>query len=107
MLRNHLTFHHHIFYVDIYVLSQLQLKHSCHHSLICGSCIFQTEWHYFVMVVPDRGNKSSLLLIVQGQKYLMITLEGIQEAHPRMANSGIYHLVYLGHRKWILGESFI
>ena len=59
------------------------------------------------MVVPDRGNKSSLLLIVQGQRYLMITLEGIQETHPRMADSGIYQLVYLGHRKWILGVSFI
>ena len=107
MLRNHLTFHHHIIYVDFDVLPQLRLKHSCHHSLICGPCIFQTEWHYFVMVVPDRGNKSSILLIVQGQRYLMIALEGIQETHLRMADSGIYHLVYLGHRKWILGANFI
>ena len=107
MLRNHFTFHHHIIYVDFDVLPQLRLKHSCHHSLICGSCIFQTEWHYFVMVVPDRGNKSSLLLIVQDQRYLMITLEGIQEAHPRIADSGIYQLVYLEYRKWILGASFI
>ena len=76
MLRNHLTFHHHIIYVDFDVLPQLWLKHSCHHSLICGSYIFQTEWHYFVMVVPDKGNNSSLLLIVQVQRYLMITLEG-------------------------------
>ena len=60
-----------------------------------------------VMVVPDRGNKSSLLLIVQGQRYLMIALKGIQETHPRMADNGIYQLVYLEHRKWILGASFI
>ena len=59
------------------------------------------------MVVPDRGNKSSLFLIVQDQRYLMITLEGIQEAHPRIADSGIYQLVYLEYRKWILGASFI
>ena len=59
------------------------------------------------MVVPDGGNKSSLLLIVHGQRYLMITLEGIQETHPRMADSGIYQLVYLRYRKWILGASFI
>ena len=59
------------------------------------------------MVVPDRGNKSSLLLIVQDQRYLMITLEGIQEAHPRIVDNGIYQLVYLGHKKWILGASFI
>ena len=59
------------------------------------------------MVVLNRGDKSNLLLIVQGQRYLMITLEGIQEAHPKMADSGIYQLVYLGHRKWVLGASFI
>ena len=59
------------------------------------------------MVVPDRGNKSNLLLIVQGQRYLMITLEGIQETHPRMIDSGIYQLVYLGHREWIFGANFI
>ena len=107
MLQNHLTFHHHIIYVDFDVFPQLGLKHPCDHSLICGFCILQTEWHYFVMVVPDRSNKNSLLLIVQGQRYLMTTLEGIQETHPRMADSGIYQLVYLGHRKWILGASFI
>ena len=59
------------------------------------------------MVVPDRGNKSSFLLIAQSQRYLMITLEGIKETHLRMADSGIYQLVYLGHRKWVLGASFI
>ena len=99
MLRNHLTFHHHIIYVDFDVFPQLRLKHPCHHFLICGSYILQIEWHYFVMVVPDKGNKSSLLLIIHGQRYLMIALEGIQETHPRMADSGIYQLVYLGHRK--------
>ena len=107
MLRNHLTFHYHIIYVNLDVFPQLQLEHPCHHSLICGSCILQTEWHHFVMVVPDRGNKSSLLLIVQSQRYLVITLESIQKAHPRMTNSGIYQLVYLRHRKLILGASFI
>ena len=107
MLRNHLTFHHHIVYVDFDVFPQLRLKHPCHHSLICGSCILQTEWYYFVMVVSNRGNKSSLLLIIQGQRYLMIALEGIQETHPRMVDSVIYQLVYLGYRKWILGVSFI
>ena len=59
------------------------------------------------MVVPDRGNKNSLLLIVQGQRYLMITLEGIQKANLRMVDSGIYQPVYFGHRKWILRASFI
>ena len=87
MLRNHLTFHHHIIYVNLDIFPQLRLEHPW---LICGSCIIQTESHHFVMVVPDRGNKSSIPLIVQGQRYLMITLEDIQKAHPRMTDSGIY-----------------
>ena len=107
MLRNHLTFYYHIIYVNLNVFLQLQLEHPCHHSLIWGSCILQIERHHFVMVVLDRGNKSSLLLIVQSQRYLVITLEGIQKAHSRMADSGIYQLVYFGHRKWIFGASFI
>ena len=107
MLRNHLTFHYHIIYVNLDVFLQLSLERPYHHYLICGSCILQTEQHHFVMVVPDRCNKSSLLLIVQSQRYLVITLKGIQKAHPRMANSGIYQLVYLGYRKWIFGASFI
>ena len=107
MLQNHLTFHYYIIYVDLDVFPQLQLEHPCHHSLICGSCIFQTEWHHFVMVVPDGGNKKIFLLLIQNQRYLVIALEDIQKAHPRMADSGIYQLVYLGHREWILGASFI
>ena len=66
MLRNHLTFHHHVIYVDFDILPQLQLKHPRHHSLIGGSCILQTKWHYFVVVVSDGSDKSSLLLIIQG-----------------------------------------
>ena len=107
MLRNHLTFHYHIIYVNLDVFPQLQLEHPCHHSLICGSCIFQTERHHFVMVVPDRGNKSSPLLIVQSQRYLVIALEGIQKAYLRMADSGIHQLVFLRRKEWILWASFI
>ena len=107
MLRNHFAFHHHIIYINLDIFPQLQLEHLCHHSLINGSCVLQPEWHYFVMVIPNRGNKSGFFLVVQGQRNLMITLEDIQETHLRMADSSIYQLVYLGHRKWILGTSLI
>ena len=46
-------------------------------------------------------------MIVQGQRYLMITLESIQETHPRMTDSSVYQLIYLGHREWILRASLI
>ena len=59
------------------------------------------------MVVSNWGNKSSLFLIVRGQRYLVISLEGIQETHPRMTYGCIHQLVYLRHGKWILGASLI
>ena len=37
----------------------------------------------------------------------MVFLKGVQEAHLRMAYSGIYQLVYSRHRKRVLGASFI
>ena len=35
------------------------------------------------------------------------SLESIQETHPRMADSSVYQLIYLGHREWILRASLI
>ena len=37
----------------------------------------------------------------------MITLEDIQKTHPRMADSSVYQLIYLGHREWILKANLI
>ena len=37
----------------------------------------------------------------------MISLESIQETHPRMADSSIYQLIDLGHGEWIFRASFI
>ena len=107
MLRNHLTFHHHIIYVDFDVFSPIATQTSLSSFSDMWIIHSSNQIALLVMVVPDRGNKSSLLLIVQDQRYLMIALKGIQETHPRMADNGIYQLVYLGHRKWILGASFI
>ena len=59
------------------------------------------------MIIPNRSNKSSFFLIVQGQRYLMITLESIQETHSRMADSSVYQLIYLRHKEWILRTSLI
>ena len=56
-----------------------------------------SQRHYFVMVVSDRGHAWFFFLISWGQWYLMITLEGIQEAHSRVAYSCVYQLVYPRH----------
>ena len=46
-------------------------------------------------------------MIIQGQRYLMITLKSIQETHPRMADSSVYQLIDLGHGEWIFRAGFI
>ena len=59
------------------------------------------------MVIPNKSNKSYLLLIIQSQRYLVVPLKGVQKAHPKMAYSGIHQLIYLRHKERILGASFI
>ena len=59
------------------------------------------------MIIPNRSNKGCLLLIVQGQRYLMLALESIQETHPGMADNSVYQLIYLRHREWIFRASLI
>ena len=89
MLEYYLTLHHHIIYIHLNILTHLCFKHLGHHPLIRRSNIFQTEKHHLAMVIPNRGDKRRFLLIIKGQWYLMVTLESIKEAHPRMA----YHCV--------------
>ena len=75
--------------------------------MIGGSCILQTEWPYFIVIISNRSNEGCLLLIVQCQRYLMIALESIQETHLTMADRSVYQLIYLGHREWIFRVSLI
>ena len=107
MLGHHFALHNHVIDINFNTSTKLGFEHFSHHPLVGRSGIFQTEGHHFVMVVPNRGDKSSLLLIVRGQWYLVISLEGIQKTHPRMTHGCIHQLVYLRYGKWILGTSLI
>ena len=104
---HHFTFHNHIIDINFNTSTQLRFKHFRHHTLVGRSSIFQAEGHHLVMVVPNQGYKSSLFLIVDGQRYLVIPLEGIQETHPRVTHGRIHQLVDFWHAKWILGASLI
>ena len=64
MLRHHLTFHHHIIYIDLNALTQLRLEHSGHHLLIGRPCVFQTKRHHLIMVVSNGSDKNYLFLVV-------------------------------------------
>ena len=96
-----LTFYHHVVYINLNDFSQLWLKHSGHHPLVDSPYILQTKWHYLVMVIPNRSNKSRPLLIVQSQGYLVVALESVQKTHPMMAYSGIHQPVYPRHENGV------
>ena len=77
MFEPHFTLYHYVIYIDFNALTELRLKHSGHHSLVGESCVFQTKGHHLVMVVSYGSDKSCFFLVVCGQGYLMISLEGI------------------------------
>lgn len=54
------------------------------------------------MVVAFKRDERCFLLVFQGQGNLVISLEGVQKAHPRMAISGIHQLVYSWDGKRVL-----
>ena len=99
MLEHYLAFYNHIINIDFNTLAQLWFEHFSHHSLISRPCIFQTKRHHLVVIISSGSNKSCLFLIVQRQWYLVISLKGIQETHPRMAYRYSYQLIYPRHRE--------
>ena len=107
MLGYYLTLHHHVIYIHLNILTYLCFKHLCHHPLIRRFSVFQTERHHLVMVIPNRGDKRRFLLIVKGQWYLMVSLESIEEAHPRMAYRCVDQLIYPRKGERIFRTGFI
>ena len=107
MLGHYLALYNHIINIDFNAHAQLWFEHFSYHPLISKPCIFQTKWHHFVMIVSNRSNKSCVFLIVLCQWYLMISLKGIQETHPRMAYCCIHQLNYPRHRERVFGTSLI
>ena len=75
--------------------------------LIGRPYILQSKRHHFVVVISSRSNKNCLLLIIQSQWYLVVSLEGIQKAHPRMAYSCIHQLVHPRHGKRVFWTGLI
>ena len=57
------------------------------------------------MIVFYRANDSCLLLIIKCQRYLVISLKGIQKAHPMMTYRRIYQLIYPRNRERVFRTS--
>ena len=59
------------------------------------------------MVIPNGSDKRRFLLIVQGQWYLMVSLEGIKETHSRMAYRCVHQLIYPRKGERIFWTGFV
>ena len=65
MLGHHFTLHYHAIDINFNASTKLWFEHFSHHPLVGRSDVFQTEGYHFVMIVSNRGDKNSLLLIVR------------------------------------------
>ena len=59
------------------------------------------------MVIPNGGDKRRFLLIVKGQGYLMVSLDGIKETHSRVAYRCVHQLIYSRKGERIFRTGFI
>ena len=63
MLSYYFTLHNHVVSIRFYVFPELRLKHSGHHPLISRLNILQTKRHYSVVIISNKGQEGSLLLV--------------------------------------------
>ena len=81
-------------------------EHSCHHPLVHGPGVFQPKRHHSIMVIGFRGDECCLFSVLGYQGNLIIPLKSVQKTHPWVSVCGIYQLINLRHRKWILNGFF-
>ena len=51
------SFYQHVVHVDLNVSSNLMCEHLVHHPLIRGSCVLESERHYFVAKETLAGDE--------------------------------------------------
>ena len=78
-----------VFAWNTYEAPRVDPEFICHH-LNVNPLVASKKQPPRTLASIQRACKSSFFLIVQVQRYLMITLKSIQETHPRMADSGVY-----------------
>lgn len=102
---NCFTFDNHV--VDICLNPHLPTKHLVNLSLVSGSCVLKSEWHYFVAIRLSVNGKGCVLSVFRGHAYLIVSQESIHEGQQLVVRSGIYQLVDSRERIAILRISFI
>ena len=80
MLSNFWRFYDHIIYVHFHGSSYLFFEQIVHHTLVCGTYIFESERHYLIAVEALTGDEASLVLIRRMHHDLIVPRERIHEA---------------------------
>jgi hypothetical protein len=88
-------------------ISDLLCEHLGDHSLVGRPGVLQSERHHLIAKNPSWCNKRHFFLVCWTQRYLVISLEGIWEAHPLMTGGCINKLVDLRQREWVLGTGLV
>src|SRR3954469_16945077 len=100
-------FYYHVIDVYLNIFVQLILQAFLHASLICCTCISQSEWHGTIAISPVRGDKRCLYLIIRIQWYLMESRIRVHKRQQLTPSSRIYDLVDPWQGKWIFWTRLI
>jgi len=74
-----LQFYHHVINVDLHASADLVSEDMVHKALIGGSCVLQTERHYFVAVVGLIDDECRLRYVGVVHRDLDVPGVGIQK----------------------------
>jgi len=100
-----LSLHYYVINLNFHHFPDLILEHAGNHPLIRSPRILHTKRHHYIVVISLRRNKRSFLLILGCQNDLMVTLKGVQKAHPLVSDYGIHQLIYLWYQEWSFGHA--
>ena len=59
------------------------------------------------MIISNGGDKSCFFLVLSGQGYLMVALEGVKKTHSGVSDGRIYQSVYPWHGEGILRAGLV
>ena len=79
VIREFFEFDEHIIDVHLHGLNHQWSEYLNHHPLICCPYVFQDKRHYVVAIQSVLCNEGCFLHVMQMQRYLMVSKEGVQK----------------------------
>ena len=86
------AFHQHAVYINLHIPPNLVDEHLVHQSLIRRPCVFEFEWHYFVVEKSPARNRGSFFLIRFVHLDLVVTRKSIHEAQKFVSCGRVYQV---------------